>query len=786
MVRVCAMTAAAVTVCGIATYADESLHVVEDGKSSYVVAVPDGEEEAAKVAEAADALQVYIERSTGVRLRIVPERETCGAPAFYLGRTKRGAAAGVPYGGLVDYVTFRKAFGRDIVLAGNDESAGVNGPLQYHDREYLCHKFGLNLDVSDMSYRRWHGTLRAVLDFLDAVHAVEILMPGENGLNVIRQKSLLADGRALPGLDSWAFQYSNGRCYGNIVASTALGHTQIPHYKTWGGHTMPVAVPRSKYEKTHPEYFIMKDGRRRPDYGPAHGGHHCVSNPDVLDLVVAEMKRQYSLGYRWIQFGPTDGQVPCECGECARMHPDPTERQWIFSRRVAERARAEMPGAKVVILAYVFTRWPPKSFDTFPDNVIVEMTLYRQGEELLAAWRDRFPDVPKLAYTYFFGDYHSWASAPTCSPKYLEKHMRLMKESNVQGIFKCGMIQDPGLEAPIAWVFSQLLKDPYRDADALADEFCEKAYGRGAEPMKRFLKLMYADLMTPMGHSVIDEMRKTPHAPAQMFNYAFRPVMLKSMGRHLAQAEVAAKFDPKASARLALVRRSYDFLLLRAKCYNVQASWELFGSPDVLTLADRIYDEREKMLDGWYGPDGRMKPLEGFDWPYLCNREREVVVRGGGQIVPSFPELFRYGRGSVKERLGKGKFSLLESEYWEGYRECGRRMLLGDGLEELKSAAEARKGANFDMKGVLSSILSFREKHRDFLVDGTLIGEFTPLDPVDNVFGVFRKNVRGETALFVCATSETKQVVRFRFPGSDKIETRALGLCTLHVFKENA
>ena len=778
--------AALVTAMGFAALAGGRLCIVDGGISRYAIVVPDGKDDAAKVQEAAEALQTYIKRSTGARLAIVSEGKSGGAPAFYLGRTKRGAAAGVPYAKLVDYVTYRKAAGDDIILAGNDESAGISGPLGHHDREYLCQKYGLNADVKDMSYRRWHGTLRAVLDFLDDVRAVEFLMPGENGLNIVPQMRLTAGDRELPGLGAWTFQYSNGRCYGDVVTSTALGHTQIPHYMTWGGHTMPVAVPRSKYEKTHPEYFIMKDGVRRPDYGPAHGGHHCVSNPEVLDLVVAELKRQYNRGYRWIQFGPTDGQVPCECDACAKMHPDPRERQWIFSRAVAERAREVIPDAKIVILAYVFTRWAPKTFDTFPDNVILELTLYRQGEDLLNDWK-KFPDVPKLAYTYFFGDYHSWAFAPTCSPKYLEKHFRLMKESNIMGVFKCGMIQDPGLEAPIAYVFSQLLRDPSQDADALADEFCEKAYGCGAEPMKRFLRLMYSDLVTPMGHSVIDEMRKTPHAPAQMFNYAFRPAILKSMGRLLAQAEAAAKGEPKARARLALVRRSYDFLLLRSKCYNVQDAWTLSGSKDVLAVADRLFDEREKMLDSWYDSNGRMKPLDGFDWPYLGNHPREVVVRGGGQIVPCFPDLFRYGKGSVKELLGKGSFSLLSREFWEGYGEFGRRMLLGDGLDDLKREAEsAETRVNCDMNGVLKSLLSFREKYRDFLVDGTIVGELKPLDAAENVFGVFRRNRSGETALFVCATSERKQTIRFRFPGADNVETRELGLCTLHVFREKA
>ncbi len=106
--------------------------------------------------------------------------------------------------------------------------------------------------------------------------------------------------------------------------------------------------------------------------------------------------------------------------------------------------------------------------------------------------------------------------------------------------------------------------------------------------------------------------------------------------------------------------------------------------------------------------------------------------------------------------------------------------LSGDAAE----AAKAHPRSTSDMSGVLASLLAFREKHRDFLVDGALVSEFEPLEPAQSVFGVFRRNPKGEMALVVCATSIEKQVIRFRFPGSDRIESRELGLCSLHLFKE--
>ena len=397
---------------------------------------------------------------------------------------------------------------------------------------------------------------------------------------------------------------------------------------------------------------------------------------------------------------------------------------------------------------------------------------------------EKFKDVPKLSYVYFFGDYHSWAYAPSRTPRYLAENMRLLKEHNVSDVFKCGWATEIGLDCAAAYVFSRLLEDPYRDPYALADEFCERAFGAGAEAMKKFFRTMYVNMDTPRGRSVIDELKQVPQAPERMFEAAFRPGTLNYMDSLLRQAERMNAADPKVKARLALVRRGFDFLRMRAKCYAVQEAWAATHDDSLLTLADRLYDERDAMLDAWYDDKGRMKPLDGFDWPYMDNVPKEKLIRGGGQVCPSFPELFRFGKGSVKELLKKKSFSMVDREFWEGYEECARRMLMGDGLADVMVDLKAHGPKGGDMKGVLNSMLEFRERHRDYIVDGKMVGELTPLEPGENVFGVFRRNRRGETALFVCATSMRAQTIRFRFPGSGKVETRELGLCSLHCFRE--
>ena len=625
----------------------ETLTITSNGTSEYVIAVSDDNAVAEKVREAADALQGYLFESTGCTLPIVSEAEIGARPAFYLGRTCKGETVGVPYAKFTDYVHCRKTVGRDIFLAGNDADGRVRGPLQPHDHEYLCTKFGLNSDVKDLSYRRWHGTLKAVLAFLERENIVRFLMPGPNGRNVRKSRTLnvSSDGDFLK---ENTIPYSNCKCYGDLHTTVALGHLEFPRNKTWGGHSLPVAVPRSKYEKTHPEYFVLKNGRRRTVYAGA--SHYCVSNPDVFELYMAELKRQYDMGFRWIQVGVSDGRVDCECDACRRMHPELGERLWVFYRNVAEAAKERMPDAKMVLLSYIATSNPPKSFDKFPDNVIIELCIRKDFQEKFDDW-SRFGDVPKIAYVYFFGLYHSLQIAPKRSPKYIASCMRTLAENGVKSIFKCGWTDDLGLEGHIAYIFSRLLEDPMRNPDEIGDEFCDLAYGKASVPMKRFYAAMYANLDTVSGHSLIDELTsrlfdevdRQPHNQGRIFEWAFRPYTISSMEASLLQAESTGGLSEKERARIALVRRSFCFLKARAQCYFLQEDWNVVHAPELLDVAVRISAANDTMLDKWYGQDGKMIRPEGFDWHYIGDLSRERIVGGGSGMVPAFPPLFQNG-----------------------------------------------------------------------------------------------------------------------------------------------
>ncbi len=624
-----------------------ALTLINNGLSDYVIVLP-SEDGHRRVERAGEALQKYLLEATGVNLPLVKEFEAAGRPGIYLGKTSHGESAGVPYDKLHDYTYCIKVVGKDVFLAGFDAPGNIKGGLLHHDKEYLGQSHGLNLHVKNREYKEWHGTHRAVMAFLERYAGVHFLLPGVNGRHIVKTGSVSLDDRT-DIVFTPSFQYCFGRCFGDLDTTLALNHTDPPFYKNYGGHTFNVAVPVGIYGKTHPEYYILKDGKRQPWYGPAGGNHLCISNPEVQELMLEEFGRQYDAGYRWVQIAPTDGQVECECGECSSMG-DKTERQWKLFRSLAERIKVRWPDAKVVFLAYGFTKTPPKSFDTFPDNVVIELTIWSNFSEKFEEWK-KFEAVPKLAYIYFFGSYTALIYSPIRTPRYVAENLRIMKENNILGIFKCGWATGIGLEGPVCYVFSKMLEDTTREPEALMDEYCNFAYGKAAANMRTFFKLLYANLDTARGKSTLDELEARPRNPETLHSFAYRPGMLNAADIQLNAAFRANDPDPKVRARLNLVKREFDFLVNRAHLYILSDAWAATHDRELIPAIERKLNQRDKILDMWCDANGNARMEPGFDWPIFQNANRHLLLYGGGSVIGPYPTEFRYGIGPLKKAM---------------------------------------------------------------------------------------------------------------------------------------
>ena len=163
----------------------------------------------------------------------------------------------------------------------------------------------------------------------------------------------------------------------------------------YGGHSYMKMVPPAKYEKEHPEYYAVIDGRRWPGVGL------CTSNPEMVRVAVETVKADLRRSGRiHVPVSPPDTAWLCECDNCRALDPPQfrrsvtraqdvamygssqsgdsqgrSDRVVHFANAIARGIRDEFPDARVLTFAYWGYMEAPVKYKPEP-NVICYYTLW--------------------------------------------------------------------------------------------------------------------------------------------------------------------------------------------------------------------------------------------------------------------------------------------------------------------------------------------------------------------------------------------------------------------------
>jgi hypothetical protein len=604
LIGACSAVAAAAGSGQVDSTVKPTILLATKGASDYVIVVPDGDDPNKRVSKAANLLQSLLAESLGCKLPIFKEAEApADKPHIYLGKTRAAQIAGVPVDQLKEWTFCKRVVGKDLFLCGLDAATVANRP-----------------DIL--------GTYKAVSSFLEDEVGVRFLLPGgPNGLHVPKLAELRVDA-GLNFTSAAKIPYCYGRWYGDI--SIPLNHVEMSFWKNYGGHSYYDAVPLKTYATTHPEYFRYANGQRQTS--STAGQHLCISNPEVQELMLKEIEKQLDLGFQWVELGQTDGYQPCECEKCkAIAGNDAGEALWIVHRKLAEQLKLRRPGAKVVILSYPPTYQPPKTFKSFPGNVVIEMCSYTPED--FEAWK-AFP-CERTVYIYNWGAYKPVGYLPRRSPEFAAKQLRLFAANNVKGVYKCGFGECLGLEGPTYYVYSKLLADPSADPQKLADDFYRAAYGKASVPMKLFFDSLHKRLDLRSGDSAIDVL---PKVPEEQICFLYSPGLLQLMSDNLKRA-FTMDSDPRVQARLRLVQREFLYLKNVVSIFTYYRAYRLSGSMSAFDLLAAEMEQRNAIIDSWFvanekattdpkAPKWKAKMEDGFA---MFGGNKDDIKRGGQQ-----------------------------------------------------------------------------------------------------------------------------------------------------------
>ena len=476
------------------------------------------------------------------------------------------------------------------------------------------------------------GTTRGVIHFLETFLDVRFLYPGAVGTDFVKKESVRIPARyKYKGTPT--IQHAPGRNYdffydyaqSNFGPGTLMSH---------GGHSYYDAVPEKKYAKTNPEYFAMQ-GTGKLKKRNSSGNHLCISNKEVQELIYKQVIRSLDQGAEITELAQTDGYQPCLCDDCAKFGntDDQGEKLWILHRSIAERVLKARPGKKVMIISYGPTVKPPKSFDTFPDNVMIELCSYSPAS--FEAWKKIKVPHGFLVYIYNWGSYNMTGSTPKRTPDFAARQARLFIANKVKGVYRCGFGENFGLEGPTYYVYGKTLEDPTRSTEQLTDEFCRRAFRESAIPMKLFYKTLFTRLET---YSVLSGnglegnpnfAPPIPRNPRIIMGMIYTADVLDVMEKQLARAEAMAK-EPKVKKRLELVRKEFDYTKNLAEILAYYSVFRLKPTKANLDVLLNKIEIRNRMIKSLYSNKGRMKKIPGWsEIPLFGNADKAIFMTNG-------------------------------------------------------------------------------------------------------------------------------------------------------------
>ncbi|KPK43860.1 MAG: hypothetical protein AMJ65_04605 [Phycisphaerae bacterium SG8_4] len=277
-------------------------------------------------------------------------------------------------------------------------------------------------------------------------------------------------------------------------------------------HSFHHHLSSQKYGKEHPEYFALVDGERKLEMGGG-GPELCLTNPDVLRIVTEsvldDLKKNPNMEN--ISVSQNDNNKYCRCSKCAEIderEETPMGSLLTFVNAVADEVAKEYPDVMVGTLSYWYSRKPPKTIKPRPNVQIqlcsIECCLLHpindpqcrknvQFCQDMADWGKICSNISIWNYNTNFSNY----LLPCPNLRVIESNIRYFVANNAIGIFMQAAGNALGAELSDLrnYVMANLLWDPTRSGEKLANEFLDLHYGRSARPIRRFITLTHENAL---------------------------------------------------------------------------------------------------------------------------------------------------------------------------------------------------------------------------------------------------------------------------------------------------
>lgn len=515
-----------VTIAGASPAAAADLVLVNKGRSVAPIVIPDNLPP--RTRDAVDELARYIEKTTGSRPQIIERapisKEAYPASAIWVGYQPALKT-------LFPKTDFEFKFPEEILLIANDKHLAILGSDVYDAANSTIIDGKGSIENVQIEY----GTANAIYTFLQDKLNVRWLWPGELGEDIDTRETLAIapfEYRYHPQIRgrSGVLNYSDlrgdgGPGYGKSQDWVRQQRLQYDSLSVPGGHAF--GDWWGLYHDTHTEYFaLQKDGVRGPFNANGKYTKLCQSNPAVWDRWLKDVEETLKNNPHQTIFNasPNDGYSSgiCWCDNCTAWDAPEgkvrsygsagkrydyvamSDRYTTFANKLAEKLKARYPDKKYYVYMYAYGPNRPVPVHTKPaDNVLIGAVAnfyLRDGlkdsyspdgetfKEQFEAWGKI---VPQMTWRPNIGSPVGFQQGmPDIDLTQTAKDLKLIRESNVIGIFMDSNFEHWATQGPQNYLLAQLAWNPDADAQHIMDDYYHRAFGPAGATLKNYWQLM--------------------------------------------------------------------------------------------------------------------------------------------------------------------------------------------------------------------------------------------------------------------------------------------------------
>lgn len=461
--------------------------LVANGESEYRIIIPDGDNDAQRIAE---ELQKYLEKISSVQFPIFSDKEEPTETEILLGNTNR------PDDNSID---------RD--------SLGEEGFVIRQSNKRICIAGGGS-----------RGTLYGVYEFLETYLGCRFLSEKHSLIPTKTEITLdpIQENRQSPGFE-W-------RRHSHTWVDPVLSRSN----SSWGGSPDPFIGGEYTYAANnvcHTFGPLMNWSK-----GQSFRTQPCLTDEEVYQTMLknAQTWMKDNPEAEIISISQNDG-AEGDTGECTCIGCRASNKQYgasgtllNFVNRIAEELKKDYPNLMVETLAYIHTEEAPKGGVVPADNVIIRFctmggcmmhALVDEDRSETGVYpgntNDHYKNLlnwSKITKNLYIWEYDiNFGSIFTCIPNFerLYKNIKFYHDIGVKGVFIQGMGETGEFDHLRAYLSSKLLWNPsmsYEEYTTLMIEFMRDYYGEGAEDIKAaidYLANLFDGLHPGMYHDMI-------------------------------------------------------------------------------------------------------------------------------------------------------------------------------------------------------------------------------------------------------------------------------------------